>query len=81
MSKRIITRNTHELQVGDTVATHGSLFELTERFSSTDGCVWFHTRYLGKAYDDAFEPVVERNWHHDWTVQGNERAQWSVIAN
>jgi hypothetical protein len=76
------TRNTHELKTGDVVLCHGSFFRLATRNEAGPDrhgtTVWFTTQYLGAA--DGFKEEIPAHWRADWTIQGNERANWSVVT-
>jgi hypothetical protein len=76
------TVNTHELQIGDHVYCHGTLFKLTERGEREEcaslkarrgNVVWFHTEVVRIDYPEGM-PV---HWRHDWIIQGNKLAAWA----
>ena len=78
--------NTVQLQNGDKVFSHGSLFRLRDRaefpneqFPERGPTIAFKTDYLGPAYDATFEEIP-RHWIKDWIIQGNKFATWARVS-
>lgn len=76
-------KNTHELNVGDTVSYYGCKFKLTERFNrkhkddlkyDEQGVTWFRTECL---YFE--EGSMPKHWAETWVIQGNKNASWKVV--
>lgn len=88
MNTTYVSRNTHQLQIGDIVSTHGSLFRLTERHVDATALpcrprvvVWFRTVYLGVDANLGNEESIPQHWRDDWTVQGTEWKSWAVVKH
>lgn len=70
------TANTHQLKAGEVVVRHGSRFRLITR-NERGSVVWFTTEYLGPSVKGGYE-AIPKHQRGEWTIQGNERALWSV---
>lgn len=52
---------------------------IQEAFDREVSCRAFRTEYLGPADPERGE-AIPASWRKNWTVQGNARAHWHVIA-
>jgi len=71
--------STDELNVGDVVINHGTIFLLTtknQKWCKDTGAIvyWFRTSCL-----DGSESSLPPYWRQTWTIQGNYRATWCRI--
>jgi hypothetical protein len=77
----VITKNTHQLEVGDIVCEHGARFELIERrVSQVHYPIGETLSFTTKLLSAAPNCQIPLQWRDSWTVQGNRRAHWRVEA-
>lgn len=82
---KTVSRNTHEMQVGDIVVHYNAVFRLTSRkdwpLEANENpdwqghCVTFTTELI-----EWKEGTMPKHWAQDWTFQGNKLARWAVVS-